>query len=667
MLCDQPEVHWADISTHALPPHGGFDKWAHPMQLSTAPLSLLLLYNTLGQPRNETLAFVAAGMRVPAVRFLELGNNDAELDVQVQPVLSQQARAMLSTDSWQVLVRVCVPAAGWTLLLVDRSAAAQNSKHTHFAQVQLYGSTSAAAQTKLLEAGYRAEQVQLGGTRNESLVSVRTRSGMELHCERTTGLLSGVTWGAAGVSTARMQQHLLHYSTGSSGAYIFDPTGPAEKLPAQSVGVVAVSGPLYAAVHTHLPAPFKWQTLALHADEPWVDHVMQICLTNQYNSDEFGVRFTTDLQHNQTLWTDVNGWPTVTHARTRFADPQTGALSTELPLAANFHPMIAFAALEDKSRDIRLTMLTRTSSAVATLAEGELEVLIDRQTHNDDGRGLGESLMDSECFERALRLHVAPISTAHTHTPTLSHRLQYPVVVASSGEIPKQPTEPHAPFSLLAKPNGLPAEVHVLSMRPCLSTPTEVCMQLQHTSSSDTPTPLPIGKLFSVATWTDNLMCARTSWEALSNTSAETALARQPLRTCELDPLHPLDIVTVRLSSIEPKTLPATTTPITMSVTQESTAPATHTRTRTSTQPATETSAADIHIRHQQQRTLAPATTTFAESRSLVGLLLLQAAVVCSLLGVLAVVMCRPRWFSRQQASAVPSGARSATRLDRIV
>lgn len=144
------------------------------------------------------------------------------------------------------------------------------------------------------------------------------------------------------------------------------------------------------AIHTLLPPPFQWQTLSVTRNEHHLDHITQICLNHQYGSDEFAIRYGTDLlSHNETLWTDINGWPTVSHPRVRYTDPQTGKINTEIAMASNFHPMISFAALEDRKKKERFSILSRSSSSVATLKEGEIEVMIDRQTHNDDGRGLG--------------------------------------------------------------------------------------------------------------------------------------------------------------------------------------------------------------------------------------------------------------------------------------
>lgn len=428
--------------------------------------------------------------------------------------------------------------------MVEQNATGELSRR-EFARVTLSGALAADSKRALLASGYPSAKL-LEAEGSEWIGA--TMGKMEIRCNLSLGLLESVRW-AGRSSTRRLHQQLLHYHTRGSGAYIFDPTGPAKTIEEETRKLVAVEGSLYAAVHTLLPAPFRWQTVSLTKDEPYVDHVTSICLTAQHSADEFAIRYGTDLlQHNATLWTDINGWPTVSHARVRYTDPQTGKVNTDLAMAANFHPMIAFAALEDHSRKDRFTILSRSSSSVATLDEGSIEVMLDRQTHNDDGRGLGEPLMDSRCFERALRLYLSAARNAHARTPLLATRFQFPVVVATTNQVPSPKTIPKLPpdgaFSLFKQNVELPANVHLLSMRPCLAEPSEVCMQLQHTSATDTSTEeLNLGQIFSSQV-NQQLQCSMTGWEAISTTHDESV---KELSECSVPALKPLDIVHLRL------------------------------------------------------------------------------------------------------------------------
>lgn len=60
----------------------------------------------------------------------------------------------------------------------------------------------------------------------------------------------------------------------------------------------------------------------------------------------------------------------------------------KLPLQAQFYPMTTAAFLDANQR--RVTLLGRQALGVASLAAGQMEVILDRRLMQDDDRGLAQ-------------------------------------------------------------------------------------------------------------------------------------------------------------------------------------------------------------------------------------------------------------------------------------
>lgn len=103
------------------------------------------------------------------------------------------------------------------------------------------------------------------------------------------------------------------------------------------------------------------------------------------------MRLSTNIDSGDEYFTDVNGYQIM--RRKRFK---------KLPLQANYYPIPSMAYIEDKN--IRLSMVTSGPLGCASLAPGQIEVMLDRKLNQDDNLGLGQGVMDNLPTKHVFRL-----------------------------------------------------------------------------------------------------------------------------------------------------------------------------------------------------------------------------------------------------------------------
>ena len=176
---------------------------------------------------------------------------------------------------------------------------------------------------------------------------------------------------------------------------------------------------------------------------------------------ELIMRFSTDIDNtNETFYTDLNGFQIVRRKRYPHFSAQ-----------ANYYPMTTMAYIEDGYS--RFSVLSAQAHGVTSLQKGWLEVMLDRRLTYDDGRGLGEGIMDNRrtpstfylILERANTkpLHTrAPPPVSHPSLPshTLSDDLNRPTV-----SIFIKNRTIHIPKSVEYLGASLPCDVSLVSLR----------------------------------------------------------------------------------------------------------------------------------------------------------------------------------------------------------
>lgn len=265
------------------------------------------------------------------------------------------------------------------------------------------------------------------------------------------------------------------YSSTESGAYLFKPNGEAESIVGAGGRMVISEGHLVQEVYSYPKTawdkgPISHSTRIYSGDSTIQEHLIEKeyhveLLGHQFNDRELIARYRTDIDNERIFYSDLNGFQM---SRRETYD--------KIPPQGNYYPMPSLAFIQG-SNGLRFSVHSRQSLGVASLKNGWLEIMLDRRLVRDDGRGLGQGVMDNRPLNVVFHILVEsnissiehPVSNPHPLSPSLlSHlvgaHLNYPAhvfIAKKSQEISVQP--PPRSFSPLA--TSLPCDLHIVSFK----------------------------------------------------------------------------------------------------------------------------------------------------------------------------------------------------------
>ncbi|CAI9109572.1 OLC1v1009416C1 [Oldenlandia corymbosa var. corymbosa] len=272
-----------------------------------------------------------------------------------------------------------------------------------------------------------------------------------------------------------VNEEISMYSSIESGAYLFKPNGDAEPI-IQAGGTMVVSeGNMVHEVYSFPKTawekgPISHSTRIYNGEKTIQEHLIEKeyhveLLGTDFNDRELIVRYNTDIDNKRIFFSDLNGFQM---SRRETYD--------KIPSQGNYYPMPSLAFMQG-SNGLRFSVHTRQSLGVASLKNGHLEIMLDRRLTRDDGRGLGQGVMDNRptnvmfhiLLEANISVPTHPLSNSHPSSPSLlSHlvgaHLNYPLhifIAKKSQEISVQP--PPRSFSPLSVP--LPCDLHIVSFK----------------------------------------------------------------------------------------------------------------------------------------------------------------------------------------------------------
>jgi len=182
-------------------------------------------------------------------------------------------------------------------------------------------------------------------------------------------------------------------ATGKSGAYLFKPKDQQSEdlIVRYSPKVFIVEGPIaseitviYGELLSHTVRIFKTNT---HLDDA-------ILILNDINFEfppknrdiEMIMKIKTSIDNSKNgepeFFTDENGFQWLPRRKV-----------SKLGIEGNYYPITTIMFIQDDSK--RLTLMTSHAQGATSFQNGELEIMLDRRTTYDDGRGLGEGVLDS--------------------------------------------------------------------------------------------------------------------------------------------------------------------------------------------------------------------------------------------------------------------------------
>ncbi|CAI5488501.1 unnamed protein product, partial [Closterium sp. Naga37s-1] len=159
------------------------------------------------------------------------------------------------------------------------------------------------------------------------------------------------------------------------------------------VPIRVLRGPLVKEFHRAL-APWLSEVIRVYPGQDYAEmHYMVGPVPRKpYVAREVVTRFTSSLVTDGALFTDSQGRDYLRRVRNHRSDWN---LTVYQPIAGNFYPLTAGAFIADSTT--QLSLLVDRPLGAASLADGQIEVMLHRRMIADDGKGVGEVLDERVC------------------------------------------------------------------------------------------------------------------------------------------------------------------------------------------------------------------------------------------------------------------------------
>jgi len=181
----------------------------------------------------------------------------------------------------------------------------------------------------------------------------------------------------------------------NSGAYIFRPSDPEQELVPLSAAAgkaIFVNTSVGTEVHVSFQEPWIRQVTRVLSGQPYleVEYTVGPIPIDDGRGKEIVSRLNTPIKSQGEFYTDSNGREFV--ERRRNSRP-TWSMSTYEPVAGNYYPVNAAIFVQDT--ESALSVAVDRSQGGASLRDGSLELMVQRRTLVDDGRGVDEPLNET--------------------------------------------------------------------------------------------------------------------------------------------------------------------------------------------------------------------------------------------------------------------------------
>ncbi len=431
-----------------------------------------VIFNPLAQQQE-----VVVSLHISAHTVAALNEASEPVPCQVNPIWLGDS---ISKSVFQLLLLVDLPPLGskaYQIIPIHDSSTVF-CKH---ATIELYNSTVTQVDGLDDEPFTVKHHVETG----ENIVL--QNSHLKAHFSRS-GLLDTVSHIGDSMPTLTRFE-FLSYNTIRSGAYIFNPEGPAKPIKnLHNLAMRVVSGDLVSEVQT-VTNLINHTVKMFHAAEHNAQalEINNIVNLTRLPNTEVIMRINTNLDiKDRVFFTDLNGL----QVKKRRA-------YENFPIEANYYPMTTFLYMEDEAS--RVTLISSQPLGVSSQRYASMEVMLDRRLQYDDGRGLGEGVLDNKptpsrfyfLVEKKSQ-RVSPNKVKYSQQQQ-SRDVSFPSILAQSlanslryypitTAVKRGEKNTLSVFSPLSKP--LPCDVHLVTLRLLLpDVPGRKTRQLSNSSS----------------------------------------------------------------------------------------------------------------------------------------------------------------------------------------
>jgi len=177
---------------------------------------------------------------------------------------------------------------------------------------------------------------------------------------------------------------------------------------------------------------------------------------------ELITRFSTSLHTNQLWWTDSQGQEM---QQRQFNFRPTWKLQVHEPAAGNYYPMNVAAFIKDTEQNLQFTLLTDRSRGCGSLADGQIETMLQRRLLADDGRGVGEPLNETETIRTLEWLIVDSPEMSSRQQRRLQFALNNPPTLAFANAVSSSDWIANYTTTFAPLTQQLPPNIHMLTLK----------------------------------------------------------------------------------------------------------------------------------------------------------------------------------------------------------
>ena len=181
----------------------------------------------------------------------------------------------------------------------------------------------------------------------------------------------------------------------NSGAYIFRPSTPEQHLHSiKPLSAIFQNTSVGMEVQVQYEVPWIKTTTRVMTGLPYleVEYTVGPIPIDDHRGKEIVTRFSSPIKSSDTFFTDTNGREFM--ERKRNYRP-TWDLNVFEPVAGNYYPVNAAIYIEDKS-GAALAVATDRTQGGSSLADGSIELMVQRRTLADDWRGVFEPMNETD-------------------------------------------------------------------------------------------------------------------------------------------------------------------------------------------------------------------------------------------------------------------------------